>query len=239
MGPLAGACAVLLALAGCGAHNVVGEVPDGGGTGSAGQGGSSGPPGPMCKAAATTEATCSGGVDDDCDGFIDCLDSECDGKPCGDGLTCSGGACRKPCAAGATDCVPELPVIQNVKVTTRGDTVTLDFEPVAGAVDYRIYPEPAAADWLIGSAGEVGVKNGIYRCAGDRVFRDRKADQGALFDCAITGCDNTRHGYSRKAEEATLGYVHNARSLRLGGNGSEAFETLRAAYAIVGVSKAF
>src|SRR6185436_18555005 len=39
--------------------------------------------------------------------------------------------------------------------------------------------------------------------------------------------------------EGTLGYVYNARSLRLGGNGSEAFETLRAAYAIVGVSKAF
>jgi hypothetical protein len=39
--------------------------------------------------------------------------------------------------------------------------------------------------------------------------------------------------------EATLGYVYNARSLRLGGNGSDAFETLRAAYAIVGVSKAF
>ena len=39
--------------------------------------------------------------------------------------------------------------------------------------------------------------------------------------------------------EATLGYVYNARSLRLGGSGSEAFETLRAVYGIVGVSKAF
>jgi hypothetical protein len=39
--------------------------------------------------------------------------------------------------------------------------------------------------------------------------------------------------------EATLGYVYNARNLRLGGNGSEAYEPLRAVYGIVGVSKAF
>jgi len=30
-------------------------------------------------------------------------------KPCGDGLTCSGGACRKPCTAGAANCVPYAP----------------------------------------------------------------------------------------------------------------------------------
>ena len=53
----------------------------------------------------------------------------------------------------------------------------------------------------------MGVRNGIYRCAGDRVFRDRKADQGALYDCSITGCDNTRHGYTRTEAESTLGYV--------------------------------
>lgn len=39
--------------------------------------------------------------------------------------------------------------------------------------------------------------------------------------------------------EATLGYVYNARNLRLGGEGSEAFQTLRAYYAIVGISRAF
>jgi len=207
--PITVATATLL-LSGCGTHNVVGEAGGAGGTGAAGArggGGATPPVGPTCTATAPTEATCTGGTDDDCDGFADCLDTDCDGRPCGDGLTCSGGACRKPCAAGASDCVPELPVIQNVKVTTRGDTATIDFEPVAGAVDYRIYPEPAAADWLIGAAGEVGVKNGIYRCAGDRVFRDRAADQGALYECSITGCDNTRHDYTRTEAESTLGYV--------------------------------
>jgi hypothetical protein len=39
--------------------------------------------------------------------------------------------------------------------------------------------------------------------------------------------------------EATAGYVHNAAHLRLGGSGSGAFETLRAYYGIVTVSRAF
>ena len=164
-------------------------------------------PGPMCTAAADSEAECTGGIDDDCDGFIDCLDSECDGQACGDGLTCSGGACRKPCAADDATCVPELPAIQNIKVAMHGDTAVIEFEPVAGALDYRIYPEPAAADWLIGTAGEIGVKNGIYRCAGDRVFQDRALDDANGFDCQITGCDNARHDYKRSEAEAVLGYV--------------------------------
>jgi hypothetical protein len=39
--------------------------------------------------------------------------------------------------------------------------------------------------------------------------------------------------------EGTLGYVHNARNLRLGAEGSGAFETLRAYYAILGISRPF
>ena len=39
--------------------------------------------------------------------------------------------------------------------------------------------------------------------------------------------------------EATAGYLYNARDLRLGGGGSEAFETLRAWYGIVSVSHSF
>jgi hypothetical protein len=164
-------------------------------------------PGPMCTAEAASETACTGGKDDDCDGYVDCLDSECDGQACGDGLSCSGGACRKPCATDDATCVPELPSITNVKVTTRGDTAVIEFEPIAGALDYRIYPEPDPANWLIGSTGEVGVKDGIYRCAGDRVFQDRALDVANLFDCSITGCDNARHDYARTEAEAVLGYV--------------------------------
>ena len=39
--------------------------------------------------------------------------------------------------------------------------------------------------------------------------------------------------------EGTLGYIQNARNLHFGGGGSEAFETLRAFYGIIGVSRAF
>ncbi len=39
--------------------------------------------------------------------------------------------------------------------------------------------------------------------------------------------------------EGTLGYVHNARSLHLGGDSSPAFETLHAIYGILGVSRTF
>lgn len=39
--------------------------------------------------------------------------------------------------------------------------------------------------------------------------------------------------------EGTIGYVQNARNLRFGGSGSEAFETLRAYFAIVGISRPF
>jgi hypothetical protein len=39
--------------------------------------------------------------------------------------------------------------------------------------------------------------------------------------------------------EATLGYVYNAANLHLGGSGSSAFETLRAWYGIVGISRPF
>jgi len=41
------------------------------------------------------------------------------------------------------------------------------------------------------------------------------------------------------AFEATLGYIYNARNLRFGGSGSPAFETLRAYYGIVGITRAF
>jgi len=39
--------------------------------------------------------------------------------------------------------------------------------------------------------------------------------------------------------EGTIGYVHNAGNLHLGGSGNEVFETLRAYYGLVGVTYAF
>jgi uncharacterized cupin superfamily protein len=54
------------------------------------------------------ETTCTDGLDDDCDGNIDCTDPDCDAETCSDGVfcngpdTCSGGVCvpgsTDPCA---------------------------------------------------------------------------------------------------------------------------------------------
>ena len=49
----------------------------------------------------------------------------------------------------------------------------------------------------------------------------------------------TRRFDSGLTVEATAGYVHNASSLRFGGSGNPAFETLRAVYGIVGLTQAF
>src|SRR5688572_15288234 len=95
--------------------------------------------GPMCMPRSASEATCSDGVDEDCDGFVDCLDSQCDGQPCAGGLTCTAGACVTACTDGA-GCLPPIGQIDNLRPTVRGDNVLVDFSPVAGALDYRIYP---------------------------------------------------------------------------------------------------
>ena len=39
--------------------------------------------------------------------------------------------------------------------------------------------------------------------------------------------------------EATLGYVQNSRQFHLGGGGSDAFETLRAYYGLLGITYSF
>ncbi|MGZ3455242.1 MAG: hypothetical protein ACXVEF_36905 [Polyangiales bacterium] len=56
-----------------------------------------------CKATGPTETICNDGVDDDCDGKIDCLDPDCDTKSCEDGDRCTGGeTCQKSaCSGGA------------------------------------------------------------------------------------------------------------------------------------------
>lgn len=114
---------------------------DDGNTLGEGGGGKGGGPGPTCVASAATEAACSDGKDDDCDGYPDCLDPDCDGQTCGSGgeSTCTAGACLAPIAGCE---LPELPRIDNVQVTVHGTTAKLAFEPVPGAKDYRVYARP-------------------------------------------------------------------------------------------------
>ncbi|HEX6273533.1 MAG TPA: hypothetical protein VFZ53_10840, partial [Polyangiaceae bacterium] len=161
----------------------------------------------MCSASAPSEASCGDGADDDCDGFTDCLDPDCEAQACGAaGLTCAGGACVGPGAGG----LPDLPRIDNLRVIQRGDTTIVEFEPVPGARDYRIYTLPKPEDVLVGANGELAVKNAIYRCGGDRPFQARKDDDGFLYDASFTGGANGNliHDYVRSEADKVLGYVY-------------------------------
>lgn len=40
--------------------------------------------------------SCGNAADDDCDGFVDCLDAQCNLQPCGTGGQCQGGGCVAP-----------------------------------------------------------------------------------------------------------------------------------------------
>jgi hypothetical protein len=156
---------------------------------------------PVCVPAAASELSCSAGVDEDCDGYADCLDSECGGQMCADdGSTCVAGGCLCP-----TCPLPGLPEIQNVRLTMHGDTAIIDFEPVDGALDYRVYPLPAAGAWQLDDSGALVVPDAIYRCGGDRPFVRREDDPAGGVDRSLSG---TYFGYQRSEAESILGHVY-------------------------------
>lgn len=157
----------------------------------------------QCTPRGATESSCSDSADDDCDGFVDCLDPDCEAQSCGSGspFQCTAGACVRP----GTDGLPTLPRIENVQVTMRGSTAIVTFEPVEGARDYRIYQRPANADVLVGANGELAVRNAVYRCAGDLPYSRRDELPYYPFDRSISG---EIQGYRRTEADSTLGYVY-------------------------------
>jgi hypothetical protein len=106
--------------------------------------------------------------------------------------------------------LPELPRIDNLRVIQRGDTTIVEFEPVAGARDYRIYTLPKPEDVLVGANGELAVRNAIYRCGGDRPFQARKDDEAFLYEASFTGGANGNliHDFVRSEADKVLGYVY-------------------------------
>jgi hypothetical protein len=107
--------------------------------------------------------------------------------------------------------LPGLPELTNVRACTTGDAVTVTFDPLDPAVDYRIYPLPADADVTIGADGSVVVKNAIYRCAGQREALYMIADEPGALENASGGTTTVNgdvQGYTRSEAEARLGYVY-------------------------------
>lgn len=163
--------------------------------------------GPRCTPAGATGLACSDGDDDDCDGQPDCLDPDCTGQTCGGiaGYQCMAGGCVRP------GDLPQLPPVDGIRVTIRHDTAVIDFEPTAGARDYRIYQYPNVENVLVGAAGELTIRDAIYRRAGDMPLGKREDDQGSGFAFSLgmetATPDVSLAGYRRKAADAVLGYV--------------------------------
>jgi hypothetical protein len=68
--------------------------------------------------------------------------------------------------------LPSLPQLTRVFATQRDDSVGIEFDPVDGALDYRVYPLPNDGDVTVNGDGSVTVHNAMYRCAGLRQTYD-------------------------------------------------------------------
>jgi hypothetical protein len=109
--------------------------------------------------------------------------------------------------------LPPLPALSNVVAVENDDSASITFDPVVGALDYRVYPLPNNSDINVGSDGAITVKNAIYRCAGNRESPapniDGTPNEASAGDYITTQVDNqTVGGYLRTLADATLGYVY-------------------------------
>jgi hypothetical protein len=95
----------------------------------------------------------------------------------------------------------DLPEMSNVVASVRTDNVSVTFDPVDNAVDYRIYP--------VSPDGTLSNTNVVYRCAGNReafpVALDGETDvPGAGVHTRV---NSAVFGFGRTTADATLGYV--------------------------------
>jgi Repeat of unknown function (DUF5648) len=105
--------------------------------------------------------------------------------------------------------LPQLPGLTNVVGTLREDSIGIDFDPVDGAIDYRVYPLPDDADIQAYSDGSVTVKNAIYRCSGLRQTFDLQNNLNQN-DSGLTtsGTYGTTAKLDSDDSKNTLGYVY-------------------------------
>lgn len=107
--------------------------------------------------------------------------------------------------------LPELPQLPSVTATTIGGSVSIRFEPVDGARDYRVYVLPNDSAVSSEADGFVTVTNATYRCAGDRqtprVSKDKEPLQQSEGILTIVE-GKPIDGVTRTLADATLGYVY-------------------------------
>lgn len=107
--------------------------------------------------------------------------------------------------------LPPVASMTDVFAELNDDSVSITFEPVEGARDYRVYPLPSDGDIDVKPDGQVVVHNAIYRCAGDREAPAPSIDNGTpVISSAITTQvdKQTVGGQLRTLADATLGYVY-------------------------------
>jgi hypothetical protein len=113
-------------------------------------------------------------------------------------------------SAGAETTLPPLPQLGGVKATVRGDSVHITFEPLAEAVDYRVYALPPNRDVTV-NGGDFTIENALYRCAGKRqtpaVAVDDEPPVASGYMRTLVE-DQDVNGYVRTLAEATLGHVY-------------------------------
>jgi len=107
--------------------------------------------------------------------------------------------------------LPPLPALTNVTATAIDDNVSIHFDPIDGAKDYRVYVLPKDSDVSSDSSGHVTVKNATYRCGGNRQMPAATLDgapqvQSGAIHTLVDGQDVD--GVTRTLPDATLGYVY-------------------------------
>ncbi len=107
--------------------------------------------------------------------------------------------------------LPAVTALSNVHAVINGSGATITFDPVDGAVDYRVYELPSNNNIQVASDGTVVIPNAIYRCAGTYQVAAPRIDDATTPDNGITTrVASTVDGYTRSLAEATLGYVYTA-----------------------------
>jgi hypothetical protein len=112
--------------------------------------------------------------------------------------------------APAGTALKQVPALVNVTASTTGDSVSISFDPIDGAVDYRVYELPSNDAISTTADGYLTVQNATYRCAGNRQTPAVTLDgamqvQSGGAKTLVDGQDI--NGYTRSLAEATIGYV--------------------------------